>query len=333
MYLLIFNFLLFLYFSSKTFIDFIPNQKKQNNSNIFIIDNSNKIIKENTKEEFNNKYELIKQIGKGVHTIIYKAKIKNTSELRAIKLINKEEIKNNLKNEYNSTNIEEKFNEIQINLLNEIKFMKVCSENNENNNSIKYYEYYNTNENLIIIMELCDESLQSLLNKRKNGFNAEEIRDLLNQLNNTFKIMKDNKIIHRDLKLDNILIKNVGNNKVFKLTDYGISKQLSNASKCYTHGIGTLLTMAPEVLNEEDYNYKCDLWSLGVVIYQLFFKEYPYKKNTSIALLKIIENDGHRFLRKSGDSKLDNLIRNLLKKDPNERYTWEQYFNDEFFSN
>ena len=182
-------------------------------------------------------------------------------------------------------------------------------------------------------MELCDACLQSLLNERKNGFNKEEILEVLNQLNNTFKIMKDNKIVHRDIKLDHFLIKYAGNNKVFKLTDYGISKQLSSVTKCYTHAIGTPLTMAPEVLNEEDYNYKCDLWSLGVIIYQLFFKEYPYKGESAISLLKRINNDGHKFLKKSNDSKLDNLIRNLLVKDPDKRYTWEQYFNDKFLSN
>ena len=320
-----FNFLLLLYFSSETFIDFIPNQNKQDNSNI--------IIKENTDEEFKNKYEKLEIIGKGGCGIVYKGKIKKNGELRAIKFINKEEIKNNLRNEYNSNDIEEEFNKCQNNLINEIKIMEKCSQNNTNNNSIKYYEYYNTDENFIIIMELCDTSLQLLLNERKNGFNVGEIRDILKQLKNTFKIMKDKKIIHRDLKLDNILIKNEGNNKIYKLSDYGISKQLGSVSKCYTHAIGTPFTMAPEVLSGEDYNYKCDLWSLGVIIYQLFFKEYPYKGDTEIALYRKINNEGHTLLKKSGDSKLDNLIRNLLIKDPNKRYTWEQYFNDEFFTN
>ena len=98
-------------------------------------------------------------------------------------------------------------------LLDEIKIMKICSNNNTNKNSIKYYDYYNFDENLIIVMELCDTNLQLLLNERKEGFNAEEIYDILNQLNNTFKIMKDNKIIHRDLKLANILVKYQDNDK------------------------------------------------------------------------------------------------------------------------
>ena len=319
-----FNFLLLLYFSSETFIDFIPNQNKQDNSNI--------IIKENTDEEFNNKYEKLEIIGKGGCGIVYKGKIKKNGELRAIKFINKKEIKNNLRMEYNSNDIEEEFNKFQIKLINEIKIMEICNQNNKNKNSTKFYEYYNTDENFIIIMELCDTSLQILLNERKNGFNVGEIRDILKQLNNTFQIMKDKKIIHRDLKLDNILIKNEGNNKIYKLSGYGMSKQLDSASKCSTP-IGTLLTMAPEVLSGEDYNYKCDLWSLGVIIYQLFFKDYPYNGVTDIALYNQIKNFGHILLKKSGDSKLDNLIRNLLILDPNKRYTWEQYFNDEFFNN
>ena len=101
-------------------------------------------------------------------------------------------------------------------------------------------------------------------------------------------------------------------------------------SKCFTHT--TLLTMAPEILNEEEYNSKCDLWSLGVIIYQLFFKEYPFNGNTEISLLKKI-NNGQKFLKKTNDAKLDDLIRKLLIKDPNKRYNWEQYLTDEFFLN
>ena len=71
-----------------------------------------------------------------------------------------------------------------------------------NINSVKYYEYFKNENNFVIIMELCDENLlQLLLTKNKGGFNVKEIYEIMNQLNNAFKIMKENKIIHRDLKL------------------------------------------------------------------------------------------------------------------------------------
>jgi len=311
-------------------LDKIINKNKDENK-----DNNKIGNKDNNKDEdFRNKYEILNLIAEGGFGKVYKAKIKETGELRAIKLISKANIKKSLRNQYNTNDIEGAFNEFQNRLLDEIKYMEICSKNNTNSNSIKYYDYYNTNENLVIVMELCDTNLQSLLNERKEGFVVGEIHDILNQLNNTFKIMKDNKIIHRDLKLDNILVKYEDNDKkkfIVKLTDYGISKQLSSISKCFTHA-GTLLTMAPEILNEEEYNSKCDIWSLGVIIYQLYFKEYPYNGNTEISLLRKIDKNGQKCLKKINDPKLDNLIRKMILKDPDQRYNWEQYLNDEFFS-
>ena len=78
---------------------------------------------ENKDEDFKNKYEILNKIAKGGFGEVYKAKIKNTDELRAIKFINKESIKDNLKNEYNSNDIEIAFNEFQNKLLNIWKYV------------------------------------------------------------------------------------------------------------------------------------------------------------------------------------------------------------------
>ena len=56
-------------------------------------------------------------------------------------------------------------------------------------------------------MELCDNNLQNILNKKKEAFNVDEVYDIMSQLNNTFKIMSESNIVHRDLKLENILVK------------------------------------------------------------------------------------------------------------------------------
>jgi len=77
--------------------------------------------------------------------------------------------------------------------------------------------------------------------------------------------------------------------------------------------------MAPEVLSEQRYNYECDLWSLGVITYLLYFKNYPYL--------------GKKILKSCGNKNLDNLIKGLLSSNPSERLTWDKYFNHPFFEN
>ena len=87
--------------------------------------------------------------------------------------------------------------------------------------------------------------------------------------------MNEKKIIHRDLKPENILIKFTDKeNKKFvpKLCDYGFSKQIDKISN--NTRLGTPYTLAPEVLSGGEYDSKADLWSLGVIIYICYFKEY-----------------------------------------------------------
>ena len=87
-------------------------------------------------------------------------------------------------------------------------------------------------------------------------------------------------IVHRDICLENILIKfndQKKENFIVKLSDFGCSKQLIDSTICRTH-TGTTATMAPEILEGKDiYDNKCDLWSIGVIIYQLYFNEFPDK--------------------------------------------------------
>ena len=181
-------------------------------------------------------------------------------------------------------------------------------------------------------MELCDDNLYNILKKKEGGFSIEEIREIILQLNKTFKIMNENNIIHRDLKLENILVKYINKEKtkyIVKLADYGISRKLKNLTNKLTN-IGTICTMAPEILKNEKYNDKCDLWSLGVIIYLLFFKNYPVHGQTEMALLNNIKLFEKKPLNTNNEL-LDDLLSKLLKSDPKKRITWEQYFNHPFF--
>ena len=171
-------------------------------------------------------------------------------------------------------------------------------------------------------------------NRNNASLNLDLIKEIFNGLNKVFKAMQNKKIIHRDLKLKNLLVKYIDNERqkfIVKLSDYGISrKMLSMSKKCSTYA-GTIITMAPEILAGEEYDNKCDLWSLGVIIYQLFFKEYPYKADMQLAIYNKIKNYGKKILKRTKYENLDNLIDSLLIRDPNKRINYEEYFNHSFF--
>lgn len=81
-----------------------------------------------------------------------------------------------------------------------------------------------------------------------------------------------NKIVHRDLKPANILI----SKGVFKIADFGLSKYIQDEYQMLKTRVGTPFYMAPQILKNERYTSKCDIWSLGIIFYQLVFGRLPW---------------------------------------------------------
>ena len=282
-------------------------------------------------------YQIESKIAQGGFSVIYKAYSKENKEERAIKLIDINIFREHYKRENYKNPTEEEIKPFLDDILKEIEYMKIVEgKNKENKNTVKVYEYFINKEEIAIVMELCDNNLFNYCSNRNGPLNIEEIREILTQLNNTFKIMNQNRIVHRDIKLENILINYEDDKKtkfIVKLTDYSVSIiLLSSSRKLQTH-VGTPYYMAPEIMIGEEYNEKCDLWNLGVVIYILFFRLYPYKGNTEIAILNQIKSFRQRYLRKTGNSYLDDLISKLLTYEPDKRISWEAYFEHPFFTN
>ena len=133
-------------------------------------------------------------------------------------------------------------------------------------------------------MELCLINIEEYLNMRKEGLSIEEIREILIQINNILKIMNDNKITFRNLKLSNILISLDQINKV----SIKISCINNNNNNIESSRTKISLTKAPEIIESDNIDIKSDLWSLGIIIYYMLFKEYPYNGRTEVQLLNDI---------------------------------------------
>ena len=185
---------------------------------------------------------------------------------------------------------------------------------------VEYYDDDDDNTFYYIVMEKCDDDLDKLIEGSKNGFSDIEIKNILLQLNEAFKIMLSKNIIHRDLKPNNILIKYDSQNTfIVKLADFGLSRKYNNQN--FSTHKGTNFYAAPELFGEGNYDpTKCDLWAIGVIIYKLKFKKiYNFYLGT-------IPN---RF----NNNQLDDLVRRLIVLDPNKRISWNDYFNHPFFKN
>ena len=280
-------------------------------------------------------YSKEKQLGKGLYYTVWKCQNINRREYRAIKIIDFKSIQSAFSKQYLRYPTEQDMKVYINHLITETENMELIGGQNEVNiNTVKFYEYFITKNDFAIVMELCDTDLKKLSITKNKTFTPEEIYGILTQLNNTFKIMAKYNLIHRDIKLENILVKYNGysnSNPTFKLTGYELSKQILNLVEKFHGKIGDYKYMAPEILKGEPFNQECDLWSLGVCIYLLCFKKYPFEGNTQDQVLKEIDKNPPEYLLKTNNQSLNSLISRLLNKDPRKRMTWNEYFNSPFF--
>jgi len=196
---------------------------------------------------------------------------------------------------------------------------------------LKDHFFDEKNKGYCIVMELCDGNLRDILDKNKSGLSINIINKIFMQLNEALKGMIKKGFIHRDLKPENILIKYADKNKDnfdIKLTDFGFSSDDIGSSIKNHSNAGTEKYKAPEVDNNK-YNKKCDLWSLGIILYELYTNKYIFESKDPQERKNNRENG--KIVNETDNDILNKLIRNLLKVNIDDRIGWEEYFNDEFF--
>lgn len=159
------------------------------------------------------------------------------------------------------------------------------------------------------------------------------MRRIVLQVNDAVNYCHGFGVLHRDIKLDNLLIANdqMGIDSV-KLADFGLAKQLDNSLKdrLANTNCGTPAYVAPEVLSLEPYGKACDYWSIGVVTFILMCGEAPFYSNDETELFEKIvacdynfDDDGWKNISYNG---MD-FVRKLLVTDPKKRMGYDQVLN------
>ena len=228
-----------------------------------------------------------------------------TGRLVAIKSINKEKIINDRQKQ-------------KIRL--ETKIMKRLS---KSNNIVKIFETYETKKHICIVMEyICAGDLLNYIKKR-NKLQEPVAKFIFKQIILALKFIHENNIVHRDIKLDNILI-DLDNN--IKICDFGVSK-IINKGDIMLEQCGTPAYIAPEILLNKGYEgFGVDVWSAGVVLYAMLSGTVPFKGNDIKELHNLITTGNYPKI-KDISKEASHLISSIFEVDPTKRITTEDILN------
>ena len=258
-------------------------------------------------DEIKSSYKFISNISSGSFGKVIKAIQLSTNEEVAIKIIKK--------SNYNSS------------LKEEIKILKNC----EHKNILKFIDYIETNSKFFIIMELLNGgTLKNFILNHKN-LSEEKISIIIKQILSAVNYLHNKNICHRDIKPENIMFKDNSHSEL-KLIDFGLSIKnfydLGEKDYC-----GTFRYMAPEILENKIYNKKIDLFSVGIILYELIsngvhpfindknFNVFDSENNNNKIKIKNYVNDIKNFnVNNKIDVKFsknfDDFLHRLLEYDP-----------------
>ena len=264
------------------------------------------------------KYKVISRLGDGSYGTVYLAMNLFTRTNVAMKKINKV-----------------KENEIdEMEIKNEIDILKKL----DHPNIVKILEFYSTEKAYYIITDYC--SCGELYNQIKHQYTENQLAVLFYQLFSGLCYLHANNIVHRDLKLENILISEIERDKEtnknlfwIKIIDFGTAK-IFEKNKSEKAVVGSSYYIAPEVL-QKHYNEKCDTWSAGVILYMLIVGRAPFDGKDDDEIIENISkgefNSKHRKLV-SASNEVQDLVKKLLEVDPVRRLSAAQALKHPWFT-
>jgi serine/threonine protein kinase len=273
-----------------------------------------------TQNEENKRYSYIMQIGSGTTGTVHLVHDTEKNRKVAMKKIDSSEMKD--------TEKERVQKEVE-----NMKSMKIPT-------FIEFYDYENDNDTQKIYMEYADQgTLENKIAKMKNDgkdFTNEEIFDYLIDILLALYTLNKKGIVHRDIKSENILLKtdqiNDKNVTIAKLSDLGLGRQIEGVSGAYTT-CGTAYYVCPEIAaGEKKYSYNADIWSLGIVLYELIVKNKPWfdPKMSTTEFFEFVVSTKYPPLPENTDERLKYLVKIMLKKDPDRRPACEDILTLDF---
>jgi serine/threonine protein kinase len=240
-----------------------------------------------------------KKIGKGSFSRVYKGyKVGLPDKLYAIK-----------KMEYDPDNQR---------LKKEIEVMKNIS----HPNIVKLYDVIYEEDSMYLILEYCKNGdLSKYLKNRP--LKEEYAQKYLKQIVSALKYLISNSIIHRDLKPHNIL---VTDNYELKISDFGFARYFEKNTLVDTL-CGSPMYMAPEIMKNKNYTIKSDLWSVGIIMFEMLTGNPPFKVKTVYNLIKSIDQNQIMLPQNIKISEeCNDLLFKLLVKEPDDRIDWDDFF-------
>ena len=278
---------------------------------------SNKLFIDETNDNPSKKYEILSKLGSGSFGSVYLARNKYTNEKVALKQIKKSSA--NLLSDGEITD--------------EIEILK----NLDHPDIVRIIESFNTKNSYILITEYCEGG--ELFDQVKNQLSETQIAVIFKQVLSGLAYLHSNNIVHRDLKLENILIHEIEKSKTtgedlfnIKIIDFGTAR-IFDKKRNPQSIVGSSYYIAPEVLRQK-YNKECDLWSVGVILYMFIVGHAPFDgcdddEITTNIQRGIYRKNDRRWIKASKEVK--DLIQKLLTYRPSQRLSAIQALNHPWF--
>ena len=304
-------------------INRIKNKTRSNIISPYLIQGKlNKKINYDSKYSLNNfilikdNKDEIKTIGSGSFGKVYLSKNILDNKIYAIKHMDKNKLiklLHSLKGIYHEIDIQSRI---------------------EHENIIKILYAYEDKESFDLVMEYAQNGNLFHYIRKNNGLNELQSFQLFIQVVNAVNFLHKNDLIHRDIKPENILLFNNEkdkNNFLVKLCDFGWCVKLDGETR--KTFCGTTEYMSPELIEHRGYNKEIDVWSLGILLYEMIHGYSPFRPNKPKFNEKdVFENIKKHNLKfgKKVSERCKNLIYNLLAFNKNKRYKVEDIYNSEF---